>query len=677
MLNTFDSQLKSILQPLSYSGDTNNGDPVLAAVQANDENTLRILIRAGYSINTIDPLNGRSLLHTATYLGHTEIVRRLLKEEVNTSLYDRDGKTSLHVAAAYGYSQILTLLLNYETHVEHLDYDNNTPLHMSCKFGHNECCRLLIYAGANLNPINRDGDTPLHSAIRYKHAGCTAILIHADASLNIRNGRYELPIELARRLGHHKIYTIILHCLSLSSQSNSSEQISIPNSSITLSEFEQQWRQFHLLIQTRMLANQHQLEEQIDSIRDVLDKNQLKQSVIHRKLQTLTNLCMQQNQQAYQIINVRQILLLFYIFNTIAYASDQKKPRARDLGIPFNGIPGKYNSIIDVQGVEVGFSTIIKGDSIRTGVTAIFPRGASKVLQNQPCFANWFSLNGNGEMTGIHWITESGFLTTPILITNTNSIGICHDSLFKWYLTRNVSTPMVNINNVSLPVVAETYDGLLNDINGFHVKQEHVFEALDNGKGSDSIIPEGNVGGGTGMISFGFKAGTGTSSRFIENLNYTVGVLVQSNFGRKYQLIIAGVPVGEEILKIEKNNTMVPDKDMGSIIVIIATDAPLLPHQLKRLTHRASLGIGKLGGIGGDSSGDIFLAFSTVDILDKTSTTKTVEFLLSDEINPLFEATIQCVEEAIVNAMVAAETMIGHNGFKVDAISHDTLIKIL
>ncbi|CAF0997262.1 unnamed protein product [Adineta steineri] len=300
MLNTFDSQLKSILQPLSYSGDTNNGDPVLAAVQANDENTLRILIRAGYSINTIDPLNGRSLLHTATYLGHTEIVRRLLKEEVNTSLYDRDGKTSLHVAAAYGYSQILTLLLNYETHVEHLDYDNNTPLHMSCKFGHNECCRLLIYAGANLNPINRDGDTPLHSAIRYKHAGCTAILIHADASLNIRNGRYELPIELARRLGHHKIYTIMLHCLSLSSQSNSSEQISIPNSSITLSEFEQQWRQFHLLIQTRMLANQHQLEEQIDSIRDVLDKNQLKQSVIHRKLQTLTNLCMQQNQQAYQ-----------------------------------------------------------------------------------------------------------------------------------------------------------------------------------------------------------------------------------------------------------------------------------------------------------------------------------------------------------------------------------------
>jgi ankyrin repeat protein len=170
MSNAFDSQLKSILRPLSYIDDV-NGDPVLAAVQANDENTLRILIRAGYSISTIDPLNGRSLLHTATYLGHTEVVRRLLKEGVNTSLYDRDGKTSLHVAAAYGYSQILTLLLKYETHVEHVDYDNNTPLHMSCKFGHNECCRLLIYAGANLNPINRDGDTPLHSAIRYKHAG--------------------------------------------------------------------------------------------------------------------------------------------------------------------------------------------------------------------------------------------------------------------------------------------------------------------------------------------------------------------------------------------------------------------------------------------------------------------------------------------------------------------------
>ncbi|CAF3636468.1 unnamed protein product [Rotaria socialis] len=299
MSTTFDSQLKSILQPLSSIDDA-KGDPVLAAVQANDQNTLRILVQAGYSISSIDPLNGRSLLHTATYLGHTEVVRRLLKEGVNTSLHDRDGKTCLHVAAAYGYSQIITLLLKYETHVEHVDYDNNTPLHMSCKFGHNECCRLLIYAGANLNPINRDGDTPLHSAIRYKHAGCTAILIHADASLNIRNSRHELPIELARRLGHHKIYSILFQSLSLSSQSNQPETVSTPNSSITLSDFEKQWRQFHLLIQTRMLANQHQLEEQIDSLKDAMNKSQVKQAIIHRKLQTLTNLYVQQNKQDQQ-----------------------------------------------------------------------------------------------------------------------------------------------------------------------------------------------------------------------------------------------------------------------------------------------------------------------------------------------------------------------------------------
>ncbi|CAF1275511.1 unnamed protein product [Rotaria sordida] len=300
MSTTFDSQLKSILQPLSSIDDA-NGDPVLAAVQANDQNTLRILVQAGYSLSSIDQSNGRSLLHIATYLGHTEVVRRLLKEGINTSLHDRDGKTCLHVAAAYGYSQILTLLLKYETHVEHVDYDNNTPLHMSCKFGHNECCRLLIYAGANLNPINRDGDTPLHSAIRYKHAGCTAILIHADASLYIRNSHHELPIELARRLDHHKIYDIILQNLSLSSQSsNQSEPISTPNSSITLSDFEKQWRQFHLLIQTRMLANQHQLEEQIDSLKDAMNKNQLKQAIIHRKLQTLTNLYIQQNKQGHQ-----------------------------------------------------------------------------------------------------------------------------------------------------------------------------------------------------------------------------------------------------------------------------------------------------------------------------------------------------------------------------------------
>lgn len=299
MSTTFDSQLKSILQPLSFTDDT-HGDPILAAVQANDHNTLQILLRAGYSLSSIDPSNGRTLLHIATYLGHVQVVRRLLKEGANTSLHDRDGKTCLHVAAAYGYSQILTLLLKYETHVEHVDYDNNTPLHMSCKFGHNECCRLLIYAGANLNAINRDGDTPLHSAIRYKHAGCTAILIHADASPQIRNSRQELPIELARRLGHQKISQLLLQSVSSASSSSPSSASPPTNSSITLSEFEKQWRQFHLLIQTRMLANQHQLEEQIDSLRDAMEENQMKQKIIHQKLQTLTKLYKEQNKQEHQ-----------------------------------------------------------------------------------------------------------------------------------------------------------------------------------------------------------------------------------------------------------------------------------------------------------------------------------------------------------------------------------------
>jgi len=376
-------------------------------------------------------------------------------------------------------------------------------------------------------------------------------------------------------------------------------------------------------------------------------------------------------------MNITQLLILFCIFYQVSYVKSRTKPRGRDLGIPFTGVPGKSNSIFDVNGVEVGFSTIIEGDSIRTGVTAIFPRGVDKAFQNLPCFSNWFSLNGNGEMTGIHWLTESGYLTTPILITNTNSVGICHDSLLKWFLKKNDSISMDNFLGMSLPIVAETWDGYLNDINGFHVKEEHVFEALDSAKGFGSVVREGNIGGGTGMISFSFKAGTGTSSRIVEMLNYTVGVLVQSNFGRTKQLIIAGVPVGEELLKIEENNTNVPDKDSGSIIVIVATDAPLLPQQLKRLATRVSLGVGKLGGIGADSSGDIYLAFSTVDIPNKTSTTQQTEFLSNQHMNPLFEGTIQCVEEAIVNSMIAAETMTGYNGLTVEAISHENLIKIL
>ncbi|CAF4544340.1 unnamed protein product [Rotaria sp. Silwood1] len=355
---------------------------------------------------------------------------------------------------------------------------------------------------------------------------------------------------------------------------------------------------------------------------------------------------------------------------------DSRKLRARDLGIPFDGTPGKYNAITDVDGVQVGFSTIIQGDSIRTGVTAIFPRGADTPSNEQRCFANWFSLNGNGEMTGIHFLTESGYLAAPILITNSNSIGICYDTATKW-MVQQQEISVANIGDIGLPVVAETWDGYLNDFRAFSIKEEHVFEALNHAKESGPVVEEGNVGGGTGMVSFGYKAGTGTSSRIVNGLNYTVGVLVQSNFGRKHQLIIAGVPMGKELLDIEANASSIPDKDVGSIIVIIATNAPLLPHQLQRLAKRVSLGIGKLGGIGGDSSGDIFLAFSTANILNKSSTIKVAEFLSNEQINPLFDATIQCVEEAIINSLIAAETMIGYGGTRVEAISHDNVIKVL
>ncbi|CAF5215957.1 unnamed protein product, partial [Rotaria magnacalcarata] len=239
---------------------------------------------------------------------------------------------------------------------------------------------------------------------------------------------------------------------------------------------------------------------------------------------------------------------------------------------------------------------------------------------------------------------------------NTNSVGIGYTSALKWIYQQN-KTSLANVGDLGLPIVAETWDGYLNNFREFPIKEEHVFEALNNAKQSSSYVEEGNVGGGTGMINFGYKAGTGTSSRIVVGLNYTVGVLLQANFGRKHQLIIAGVPVGQELLDIETNASSVPDKDAGSIIVILATDAPLLPHQLKRMATRVSLGIGKLGGIGADSSGDIFLAFSTANITNKSSTTNVAEFLSNDLINPLFDAAIQCVEEAIINSLIAAETM--------------------
>ena len=379
---------------------------------------------------------------------------------------------------------------------------------------------------------------------------------------------------------------------------------------------------------------------------------------------------------------MRQLLLiclLFFLNNTI-YA---QKPRARDIGIPFKGITGKYNAITDVKGVEVGYSTIISGEGknirgkgpVRTGVTAILPRGRN----NNPVYANWYSLNGNGEMTGTTWITESGFLETPILITNTNSVGVVRDAVLKWFVRMGWYKEDFWY---TYPVVAETYDGFLNDIYGFHVKETNAFEALDNAKSGS--LAEGNVGGGTGMMCLGFKGGTGTASRVvkIKDSSYTVGVLVQSNFGAKQNLTIAGVPIGRELkdtLNYEfKAAPSYRQEGDGSIIVVVATDAPLLPHQLKRIAARVPLGVGIVGGRGENGSGDIFIAFSTANstAFQRESFT-TVEQLPNDLINPLFDATVQAVEEAIINAMVAAETMEGINGNKAYALPHKLVVDLL
>lgn len=377
-------------------------------------------------------------------------------------------------------------------------------------------------------------------------------------------------------------------------------------------------------------------------------------------------------------------LLLVCIIYCTAYS---QKPRARDLSVPFDGTPGKFNAITDVQGVEVGHSTIISGEGenvagkgpVRTGVTAIFPRGKSKKFS--PVYANWYSLNGNGEMTGTTWVTESGFLETPIMITNTNSVGVVRDAVLKWY----VDTDWYGSEDwwYTYPVVAETYDGFLNDIYGFHVKEKHVLEAIADAK--IGKVPEGNVGGGTGMMCLGFKGGIGTSSRIVKvkDSSYTLGVLVQSNFGSKRNLNIAGVHVGRELKDTLNYKFNAPPNSRrqegdGSIIVIVATDAPLLPHQLKRIAQRVPLGVGIVGGRGSNGSGDIFLAFSTANekAFNRAENT-TVETIANDRITPLFEATVQAVEEAIINAMVAAETMEGINGNTAYALPHDLLVDIL
>lgn len=380
-------------------------------------------------------------------------------------------------------------------------------------------------------------------------------------------------------------------------------------------------------------------------------------------------------------------MLLLFISILLWSQSSGQKPRARDIGVPFAGTTGAFNAITDVKGVEVGYSTLISGEGenivgqgpVRTGVTAIFPRG--KASKFNPVFANWYSLNGNGEMTGTTWVTESGFLETPIMITNTNSVGDVRQAVLKWF----VDTDWYQGDEwwYTYPVVAETYDGFLNDIYGFHVKEQHVLEAISDAKGGQ--IAEGNIGGGTGMMCLGFKGGTGTSSRLVQikDSTYTVGALVQTNFGERKSLTIAGVPVGLALKDTLNDELNLPPqsyrkKGDGSIIVILATDAPLLPHQLKRISQRIPLGVGKTGGYGRNGSGDIFMAFSTANAnAFQRNDFSTVNLLPNDLINPLLEATVQAVEEAIINALVAAETMEGINGNKSYAIPHDLLLKTL
>jgi len=360
------------------------------------------------------------------------------------------------------------------------------------------------------------------------------------------------------------------------------------------------------------------------------------------------------------------------------------KPRARDLGIPFDGSPGPLNAITDVSGVEVGHTTLISGEGplkvgvgpVRTGVTAVLPRGRNNA---DPVFASWWTLNGNGEMTGTTWVEESGFLEGPVMITNTHSVGVVRDAVIAWqHRAGSTAQPW------SLPVVAETYDGFLNDIDGFHVKKDDAIAALDAARAG--TVQEGNVGGGTGMICNGFKGGIGTSSRKLtirDMSSYTLGVLVQCNYGGKDQVRIAGIPIGREIPEKTVISGLAPqpsgpDAERGSIIVIVATDAPLLPHQLKRLAHRVSLGLGRLGSLSGNGSGDIFIAFSTANPnASKGEKLANIQMVPNDRIGPVFEATVQAVEESVVNAMVAAETMTGVDNHRVLALPHDKVREIL
>jgi L-aminopeptidase/D-esterase-like protein len=375
--------------------------------------------------------------------------------------------------------------------------------------------------------------------------------------------------------------------------------------------------------------------------------------------------------------------IIITIFGLTLFATAQSKPRARDLGVPFDGTPGPLNSITDIKGIEVGHTTLISGEGklqvgtgpVRTGVTAILPRG--KQTSNDPVFAGWFSLNGNGEMTGTTWVEEGGFLEGPVMITNTHSVGVVRDAVIAWRVAHG---PEDNTGAWwSLPVVAETWDGWLNDINGFHVKPEHVFQALEHAHAG--AVEEGNVGGGTGMICNGYKGGIGTASRRLtpKDGGYTIGVLVQCNYGRRANLRVAGIPVGQEIFG-EDPYAFVPSEvaETGSIIVVVATDAPLLPHQLKRVARRVTLGLGRTGSTAGNGSGDIFIAFSTANPEASVSPhLVTLQMVPNGSLDPIFDATVQATEEAVINALIAAEDMTGIDGHHVTALSHQKLREVL
>jgi D-aminopeptidase len=362
---------------------------------------------------------------------------------------------------------------------------------------------------------------------------------------------------------------------------------------------------------------------------------------------------------------------------------ENKIVRARDVGIPFEGTPGKFNSITDVAGVEVGYTTLLSGEGalkvgegpVRTGVTAILPRGHESL--NDPVYAGFFSLNGNGEMTGTAWVEESGFLEGPIVITNTHSVGVTRDAVIAWRIKHGAADKTGYW--WSLPVVAETWDGWLNDINGFHVKPEDVAHALDTAHGG--AIEEGSVGGGTGMICYEFKGGNGTASRKIDirvsknasPRSFVVGVFLQANFGRRSQLTIAGVPIGREI------PGEVYKEESGSCIAVVATDAPLLPNQLKRLTRRVSLGLARTGTISGNGSGDLFVAFSTANpnVANPDQLTHDVQAIPNDLMDPLFSGVVQATEEAVLNALIDNHSMTGRDSHRVEALPHDRMRELL